>query len=135
MASIQSLSGLPAFLAYLGISCALLLAFIVVYVRVTAHHEFALIKQNNIAAAVAFGAAVLGFCLPLHSAISHSVNLVDCAIWGGVALVVQVLAYFVARLTIRDLSERITQGEVAPALFAGALAIGVGLLNAAAMTY
>lgn len=131
----QSLSGLPAFLAYLGTSGALLLAFIVVYVRVTAHHEFALIKQNNAAAAVAFGAALLGFCLPLHSAVSHSVNLIDCAIWGGVALVVQVLAYFVARLAIRDLSERITAGQIAPALFAGALSIGVGLLNAAAMTY
>lgn len=135
MAPIQSLSGLPAFLAYLGVSCTLLAAFIVVYVRVTAHHEFALIKQNNIAAAVAFGSAVLGFCLPLHSAVSHSVNLVDCAIWGGVALAVQVLAYFVARLAIRDLSERITQGQMAPAIFFGSLSIGVGLLNAAAMTY
>lgn len=135
MAPIQSLAGIPAFLAYLGTSGALLLVFVVVYVRVTAHHEFALIKQNNAAAAVAFGAALLGFCLPLHSAVSHSVNLIDCAIWGGVALVVQVLAYFVARLAIRDLSERITQGQVAPALFAGALSIGVGLLNAAAMTY
>lgn len=135
MASIQSLSGLPAFLAYLAVSCMLLLVFIVVYVRVTAHHEFALIKQNNIAAAAAFGSAVLGFCLPLHSAVSHSVNLIDCAIWGGVALVVQVLAYFVARLAIRDLSERITAGQLAPALFSAALSLGVGLLNAAAMTY
>ena len=113
----------------------LLLIFVVVYVRVTAHHEFALIKQNNVAAATAFGSALLGFCLPLHSAISQSVNLIDCAIWGGVALVVQVLAYFVARLAIRDLSARITEGQLAPALFSAALSLGVGLLNAAAMSY
>lgn len=132
---ILSLSGLPEFLAYLAVALALLLAFIVIYVRVTSHHEFALIKQNNVAAAVAFGAAVLGFCLPLFSAVSNSVNLVDCAVWGGIALVVQVLAYFVARLTIGDLSGRITRGELAPAIFAAALSLGVGLLNAAAMTY
>lgn len=130
-----SFAGIPAFLAYLGLSLALLLLFVLIYVRVTAHHEFALIKQNNVAAALAFAGALLGFCLPLHSAVSNSINLVDCAIWGAVALIVQVLAYLAATLTIRGLSERITRGELAPALFAAALAIGVGLLNAAAMSY
>lgn len=130
-----SFAGLPAFLAYLGLSLALLLLFVLIYVRVTAHHEFALIKQNNVAAALAFAGALLGFCLPLHSAVSNSINLVDCAIWGAVALVVQILAYGAAALTIRGLSARITRGEIAPAIFTAALSIGVGLINAAAMSY
>lgn len=135
MTALHILDGLPAFLAYLGVSAALLLAFALVYTGVTAHDELALIRQNNTAAAVAFGAAVLGFCLPLHSAVSNSVSLIDCAIWGAIALVVQVLAYFAVRLVIRDLSARIDNNELAPAIFAASIAIGVGLLNAAAMTY
>jgi putative membrane protein len=135
MLPLQFLEGLPAFLAYLGVSVLLLLVFVLVYVRVTAHDEFALIRQNNVAAAVAFGAAIIGFCLPLHSAVSHSVSLLDCAVWGAVALLVQVFAYFGVRVFIRDLSTRIDRGELAPALFAASAAIGVGLLNAAAMTY
>ncbi len=135
MTPIQFLSGLPAFLAYLAVSCGLLLLFVLIYVRITAHDEFALIRQNNVAAAVAFGAAILGFCLPLHAAVSHSVSLIDCAVWGAVALVVQVLAYFAVRLIIRDLSTRIDNNELAPAILAAAVAIGVGLLNAAAMSY
>ncbi len=135
MTALHILDGLPAFLAYLGVSIALFLAFALVYMQVTAHDELALIRQNNTAAAVAFGGAILGFCLPLHSAVSHSVSLVDCAIWGAIALVVQVLAYFAVRLVIRDLSARIDNDELAPALLAAFVAVGVGLLNAAAMTY
>lgn len=133
--SLPFLSGLLPFLAYLAVSVLLLVAFVLVYVRVTAHDEFALIRQNNVAAGVAFGAAIIGFCLPLHSAVSHSVSLVDCAVWGAVALLVQVLAYFGVRVFIRDLSTRIDRGELAPAIFAASASIGVGLLNAAAMTY
>lgn len=135
METLSSLSGLPLFFAYLAVACGLLALFVLIYVQITAHHEFALIKQNNAAAATAFGSAVLGFCLPMHSAVSQSVSLIDCAIWGAVALVVQVLAHLVARWTVPDLSGRITRGEIAPALYAGALSIGIGLLNAAAMTY
>ena len=135
MESLSSLHGLPAFLSYLAVACALLGLFVLIYIQITAHHEFALIKQNNVAAAIAFGTAVLGFCLPMHSAISQSVSILDCAIWGAVALVVQVLAYLVARWTVADLSGRITRGEIAPAIYSGALSLGIGLLNAAAMTY
>ena len=135
METLSSLDGLPGFLAYLGVGCGLLGVFVLIYVQLTAHHEFALIKQNNVAAAIAFGSAVLGFCFPMHSAISQSVSLMDCAIWGAVALIVQVLAHLVARWSLSDLSGRITRGEIAPAVYAGALSLGIGLLNAAAMTY
>lgn len=131
----SSLSGLPAFLAYFGVSVALLVAFVLVYVRLTPHREFALIKANNVAATMAFGGAFLGFILPLASAIANSVSLVDFALWGGIAFVVQVLAYFANRLVIRDLPARISSGEIAAGAFAGIVSLGVGILNAASMTY
>ena len=57
------------------------------------------------------------------------------AVWGAIAFVVQVVAYFGNRLVIRDLPARITANETAAGTFAGIVALGVGLLNAASMTY
>ena len=62
------LSGLPAFLAYFATACALVLAFAVTYIQVTAHREFALIRQGNLAAVPAFLGALIGFVLPLTTA-------------------------------------------------------------------
>lgn len=129
------LAGLPAFLAYFAVAVALLAAFAYLYTHSTPHKEWALIKANNPAAATAYGGSIIGFVLPLHSAISNSVNLIDCVLWGVVALVVQIATFLVLRLLIRDLPRRIHDGEIASGIFVAALSIAVGILNAASMTY
>ena len=135
MDATASLAGLPAFLAYFGLAVGLLLAFCAIYVQLTPHHEFKLIRANKSAATLAFGGSLLGFCLPLHAAITNSVSLVDCAIWGAIALVIQLLAFFAVKMFIGNLSERIANNEVAAGGFLAAVSLGVGLLNAASMSY
>ena len=93
-----SIAGLPLFLAYLGTAAVLTGIYIVVYMWVTPHAEIKLIRENNLAAAVAFAGSLIGFSLPLANTIAGSVSLVDCAIWGLIALVVQILIYFIARI-------------------------------------
>ena len=134
MQAMHSLEGLPAFLSYFGIGIGLLVAFSFVYSLLTPHHEFALIKANRPAAAMAFGGSLLGFCLPLAAAVTNSISLVDCAIWGAIALVIQLLAFTVVRLVVPKLPERIANDELAAGVFVAAVSIGVGLLNAASMT-
>ena len=133
--TLSSLNGILPFLAYFAVAIILVLIFIRIYTWVTPQDELALIKANNAAAALAFGGALIGFALPLSSAITHSLSLLDCAVWGAVALIVQVLTFVVLRATIRQLPERINQGEIATGIFAAAAAIAVGLINAACMTY
>ncbi|NEV03172.1 hypothetical protein FNJ47_48185, partial [Bradyrhizobium sp. UFLA 03-164] len=41
------------------------------------------------AAAIALGLSLLGFVLPVVSAIAHSANVIDCLIWSIIALIVQ----------------------------------------------
>lgn len=130
-----SLATLPNFLAYFALAIALAGLFLVVYVWITPHRELALIRADKPAAAISFGGAFLGFVVPLASAISQSVGLVDCAIWGLVALVVQALTFFAVRLLLPDLPARIERDERAAAILVAALSIGVGVLNAACMTY
>ncbi|MBL8253756.1 MAG: DUF350 domain-containing protein, partial [Candidatus Competibacter sp.] len=73
--------------------------------------------------------------LPLTSAIAHSVGLADMAIWGLVALIIQLLVYLAARLLLPDLARDVPAGKVATGVFLGALSLAIGMLNAACMTY
>ena len=132
---VLSFEGLPLFLAYLGTAVVLTLVYIVVYMWVTPHAEITLIRENNLAAALAFAGSLIGFCLPLANTIAGSVSLVDCAIWGLIALVVQILIYFAARLPMPKMSERIENGEMASGVWLGSASLAGGLLNAACMTY
>lgn len=133
--TLSSLDGLPPFLAYFAVAIVLVLIFIGLYTWITPHSEMDLIRANNPAAALAFGGALIGFALPLSSAITHSLSLLDCAIWGAVALVVQVLTFTVLRFSIKQLPERIHNGEIATGVLSAAAAIAVGLINAACMSY
>ena len=129
-----SLHELPWFLAYMATAVALTLFYVVVYMWVTPHDEIALIRENNAAAATAFAGSLLGFCLPLASAIANSAALVDCVIWGVIALVVQIVVFYLVRLPVPKISERIEKGETASGIWLGAASLTGGLLNAACMT-
>lgn len=129
------LATLPNFLAYLGTAVVLLAAFVTIYLYVTPYDEIALIRTNNTAAAISLSGALLGFAMPIANVIAHSDTLLDLAVWGVVAGIVQLLAWGAARLALPQLREDITAGRVAPATFVATLSITVGLLNAACMTY
>ena len=129
------LAGLIPFLMYFSLAIVLMLLFMRIYTWITPHHEWDLIRDNNPAAAIAFGGALIGFSLPLSSAITQSMSLLDCAVWGAVALIVQLLIFTVVRFLLKSLSERIIKSEIAAGIFTAACAIAVGLINAASMTY
>ena len=133
--ALTSLQGLPAFAAYFALALILVLVFIRLYTWVTPHDEFGLIRANNAAAAVAFAGAVLGFAWPLASAITHSMSLLDCAIWGAVALIVQLVAFFFSCIALKPLPQRIRDGELSAGIFSACCSVAIGMLNAAAMTY
>ena len=129
-----SLETIQSFLAYLVTATALTLIYVFVYIWVTPHPEFKLIKENNIAASVAFAGSLVGFSLPLASVIAHSVALTDCVIWGLIAILVQIFVFFLVRVPIPGISGRIEKGEASSGLWLGAASLTGGLLNAACMS-
>ena len=130
-----SLSTLPAFVAYFALGAAFLALFLLSYVWLTPQREFSLILQGNTSAAVSLGGALLGFVLPLTSAIAHSVSLPDLAVWGAVAWLVQLFTLVVLRFCLRDLRRHIEDDRLSVALLVGAVCVAVGAVNAAAMSY
>jgi putative membrane protein len=131
----QALTKLPDFVLFFSASLALVGLYLLIYTLATSHNEFGLIRQNNVAAALSLGLSLTGFALPLSSAVVHSNTIIDLAIWGVVAIVVQLAVYAMVRLVLPNLSSRIASGELAAALFLGAASLAAGVVNAAAMSF
>ncbi|MGF6282119.1 putative membrane protein [Pseudomonas frederiksbergensis] len=123
-----------AFLVYIAVAAILFALFQLVYTRLTPHKEFVLIREGNVAAAVALGGALIGFALPFSNIITYSVSVLDAVVWAVIASGVQLLAFCATSLVLKGLSDRIARGELASAVYAASVAISVGLLNAACMT-
>ncbi|CAN5241964.1 DUF350 domain-containing protein [soil metagenome] len=111
------------------------IAFKLIYQWVTPYHEQTLIKAGNTAASISLGGALIGYVLPLASALSHTVSLREFAAWALLAAVIQIAAFvIVSRVVFRNLAVRIEAGEVAAAVYLASISICIGLLNAACMT-
>ena len=131
----DSFAGIDNFLVYLTVSLAYLAVFVALYLRVTPYREIELIRQGNMAASFSLSGSILGFVIPLAASVQHSVSLVDMAIWGSIAMLVQIAAFVVARLLIPSITEDIPANKTSVGFFLGSLSLGVGLLNAASMSY
>jgi putative membrane protein len=129
------LQGLSAFAGFFAMGLGCLFAYVLAYLYLTPQRELALIREGNIAAAVALAGATLGFALPLASALASAVNTLDLATWAVIGALGQGAAYLAVRLLLPAFPARITRGELAAALLSASLHIGVGLINAAAMSY
>lgn len=131
------LTGILHFAMYFGVAIVLLVIFKSVYGFATPHKEWTLIKeQQNTAAAIGFGGAIVGFATALAGAVSNSADLIDFIIWGGIALVAQIIAYSIVRfIFMPKIATRIENNEVSAGIVLAATNIAVGLVNAACMTY
>lgn len=110
-------------------------AFKVIYQWVTPYDEGKLIREGNMAAAVALAGALIGYVLPLASALSHTVSLVEFCAWAALAGVIQVGAFTLIRMVVmKDVSARIERGELSAGVYLSSISLAVGLINAACMT-
>ncbi|MGY9002006.1 MAG: DUF350 domain-containing protein [Rhodospirillales bacterium] len=122
------------FFNFFIVAVLLTLIFTVIYWKVTSHNEFKLIKEKSIAAAVAFSGALIGFALPLVSVMLNSTNVIEMVQWAVVAMVIQIFVYFLVRMPMPKISERIENNEVAAGIWLGVASLVGGMLNAASMT-
>ncbi len=128
-------TGATAFVIAFAAAGVFTVAFKLIYQWVTPYHERTLIREGNPAAAIALGGALIGYVLPLASALSHTVSLMEFAAWATLAGIIQIVVFVVvSRLAFKNLAERIEKGEIAAAIYLASISICVGLLNAACMT-
>jgi putative membrane protein len=128
-------AGALAFVLAFLIAGVFTLVFKFVYQAVTPYKEAELIRQGNTAAAIALGGALVGYVLPLASALANTGSLVEFAAWATLAGVIQIAAFtLVRKLFLPDVKVRIEAGETASGVYLLSISIAVGVLNAACMT-
>jgi putative membrane protein len=126
-------AGLPS-LVLQFVMCLVLLAIgVVIYTWVTPYRERELLKQGNVAAATTLSGAVIGLAIPLAALLATTSSYLDIAVWGVVAIVLQLVTLLILSHLLRGMMQMIAAGQVAGALPIVAAQIAVGLLNAAAM--
>ena len=129
-----SLSQYMLYLQYMLVGIAMTVVFAAVYLRITPVEELRLIKNGNLACALSFGGALVGFCLTLASSIAHSVSFIDFILWALAAAVIQIFVYFAATMMIKGATAELIGNNVAVGTLFGAVSISIGILNAACLT-
>ena len=123
-----------SYLLHLLSGAVLLGVFMGVYLLFTPFDELALIQRGVLAPAYSLGGALLGFCATLVSSIVHNDSYENFLLWAGAGLLVQLLAYSLLARLIPNLAAQLEGNNAAAGLFAGTLALALGLLNAACMS-
>ncbi len=134
-AAVSALShGLPVFFVHVLVTLALLLAAALAYAALTPHKELELIRAGNSAAAVSYAGAIIGLALPLSVCMATSFTWLDIALWGVVTTLLQLIAFrFVDRM-LKDLPQRIVDGEMAAAVLLVGVKFAVSMVLAAAVS-
>ncbi len=128
-------AGFPYLILHVGVAVGVLVAGVMIYIWVTPFREIQLIRERNTAAAISFMGAVLGLAIPLAFCLAGSVTAFDILIWGAVVVIMQLIAFRIVDLLIRDIGQRIEDDEVpaAIALVTGKLAVAA-IISAAVVS-
>jgi putative membrane protein len=125
------LNSIIAFLSYLSVSIALLIAFVIIYVKFTPYKEFELIALNNSAAAITLSGAILGFTFPLVASIYYTQSLIEMSLWAVITGIVQMIVF----LALRRYAKKIEEGHIASSVMVATFSVAIGLLNAVCISH
>ena len=126
-------SGSGAFALSFLVSLALLAVFVTLYSFITPYREMAMIRAGNKAAALSLGGAIVGFVIPVGKAVAQSAGVIDLVVWAAIAFVAQILAYAIATASVPHFRKAIADDHLASGILLAALAVAIGILNAASM--
>ena len=127
------LSGAPFLLLHAGVTIAMLIVGVTLYMWMTPYEDIGQIRAGNSAAGIALGGAILGMAIPLAITLRGSVNLWDIVLWGVLIVMLQMAVFKVMDLILKDLPKRIENGETGAAVLLACAKISVGAINAAAI--
>lgn len=128
---------MPAILNYLmhlATAAMLLMAFFVIYTKITPFDEVLLIRQGNFAAALSLGGALIGFSITIASALVHTADYREFSAWALGAMLVQMLAYAITTRVLNMSKDQIEGNNAAFGGLLGAISISIGAINGACIS-
>ncbi len=119
------------YVLHLLLAGVLLLAFFMVYTRITPFDEVLLIRQGNMAAAASLAGALTGFSLTIASCIFHSSSYLDFLAWAAGAMLVQIIAYRITTTLLAMSKDQIEANNTAFGTLLASISLSIGAINAA----
>ena len=126
-------AAIPRFLLSTGAAGLMLLLAATAYVLLTPWKELSLVRSGNTAAGLALGGAIVGLAIPISSTLASSMTLPGLLIWGAIALLMQLIAYRVVDLILRDIPGRIAKDEIGAATVLVAAKVSTAMILAAGL--
>ncbi len=125
--------GFPDFVLMTGTAGILLLIASTVYVLLTPWKELALVRGGNGSAGLALAGAIFGLAIPIASCLASSLNYLDLLVWGIVSLLLQLLAYRLTDIILKDIPARIQNDEAGAAIVLISTKLSVAVILAAGL--
>jgi len=133
LSELMPVENLIQFGMHFGVAAIAILLFAVIWLWITPWDEIKLIREGNTAAATSLGGALIGFGIAVAGVIRASNTVLEVVPWSIIALVAQVIGLFIVSRLMHGVTKHIEKGENASGVFMAAVAIVIGLLNAACM--
>ena len=118
----------PHFALSVGAAGLMLLLATTVYVLLTPWKELKLVREGNTAAGIALGGAMIGLAIPIAATLASSLTLAGLAIWGAVALLIQLITYRLVDLFLYGLPRRIANDEAGAAALLAAAKVSTAII-------
>jgi putative membrane protein len=125
--------GFDNFLISTLVAGILLFSSCVIYILLTPMKELELLRRGNASAGLGLAGVIIGLAIPTASALAFSISIFDQIIWGVVALLLQLLAFRLVDLILKDLPKRIENDEAGAAILLIAVKISTALIVGAAL--
>ncbi len=124
-------------LIYFFVSIAIVLVGLVIFELLTQKYkDWDEVLKGNHAVALSIGGKIVGICIVLAFSIYNSADVVETLIWGGVGIVLQMIAYLLFQLFTRTFSveEQLQKGNIAVGIISMSVSIGLGFVIGASIT-
>lgn len=132
-AVLEAAAGLPYYLANLAVALLLLTLALAAYTLVAGRADLVRARLGDIPATISVSGVLLGFALPIASVVASASSLLDLLLRAAAALAVQLVAVLVWRRVLRAAATRDKAASDPGGVLQGALAVTLGLINAAAV--
>lgn len=129
----SAVSGLPILVLHLGVALCMWVVSTAIYFQITPLKKIQLIQQGNIAAAIAAASVSISLGLPLAFCLAGSINVWDIIIWSAPILFIQIVIFFAMNLIMSNLPDKIEHGNIAAAIFVGAVRLTTAILLSASI--
>ena len=126
-------AGFPILILHFSVTLLIFCIGVFLYIKITPFDDFKLIRDENTAVAISLAGSIIGLSIPLAFTMANSIIVWEILIWGFISIIIQLVAYRISDLLLKDLPNRISSGDIGAAIILVSIKLACAIINAAAI--